>query len=332
LPAAVKPVGLLTVHWSERDLFTLAVGLYSLGAAHGLWLRRKGFERDPRLNYGLLLTGGILHTGALLQRGLALGRCPVTNLFEAIVFASWAIVAGCLTVGLWPRFRSLGAFVAPWLVGLGLLALLPGLDTHPPWPQVPAAWATLHRSFILLACGSFGLAAATGLMLLMQDYDLRHAAFRALRACLPSIQWLEQTLGWAIRIGLALLTVGLGLGTVYLKQRRGLYFSADPAVVYWWAVWLVYLGLVMMQWRFKQPIRRLAWTVVGSFAGVALTFWAFYLLSPLHRPARGPAPTRQGSVVYLHGAHAPTPGLGNGLLLRGLAAGPRLGRQPGLGA
>lgn len=271
-------------------MFALAVGLYSLSTAYGLRLRHKGFQRGDWITYMLVLAGGLVHTVALLLRGFALGRCPTTNLYEAIVFVGWGIAAAYVLVGLAPRFRFLGVVVAPWLVGLGVLALMPGLDAARPWPGVALSLGTLHRTFILLAFGSFGLGAGAGLMWLLQDYDLKFAVLRALRARLPAIEGLELTVRWSLGVGLGLLTVGLGLGMAYLNRRRGVWFSADPVVLYAAGVWLWYAGLVVGPRLLGAHGRRLAWAAVASFALVALTFWGFYLLSPLHRPPAAAAP------------------------------------------
>ena len=49
-------------------------------------------------------------------------------------------------------------------------------------------------------------------------------------------------------------------------------------------VWLLYLGLIIMRWRFSQSGRRFALSAIGSFAFVLLTFWGTNVLSPLHNP------------------------------------------------
>ena len=50
------------------------------------------------------------------------------------------------------------------------------------------------------------------------------------------------------------------------------------------SVWALYLGLIIMRWKFWQGGRRFAWGTVCAFAFVLLTFWGSSLMSPLHRP------------------------------------------------
>jgi hypothetical protein len=49
-------------------------------------------------------------------------------------------------------------------------------------------------------------------------------------------------------------------------------------------VWVIYLALILMRWKFSQGGRRFALGAIGSFAFVLLTFWGTNLLSPLHNP------------------------------------------------
>src|SRR5712675_917979 len=97
---------------------------------YSVFLWRKGFRRDDRVNYLLLLAAFGLHTTAMIQRGFSLNHCPVTNLYEATTFAAWTIVALYLVMGLWSRLRFLGAFASPVLFAIGVFALMPSLDTH----------------------------------------------------------------------------------------------------------------------------------------------------------------------------------------------------------
>jgi len=81
-----------------------------------------------------------------------------------------------------------------------------------------------------------------------------------------------------------LLSAGLVVSGIYLKQTRNVYITNDAEVLYSLFVWLVYLTLLVLRWRFAQRGRRFAWGAVGGFAFVMLTFWGVYLLSGIHNP------------------------------------------------
>jgi ABC-type uncharacterized transport system permease subunit len=75
-------------------------------------------------------------------------------------------------------------------------------------------------------------------------------------------------------------------GAYYLEQNKSLLSSSrgDPKIIWSALVWLIYLGLLVMRWKFAQGGRRLALGAIGSFVFVLLTFWGSNLLSPIHNP------------------------------------------------
>ncbi|HEY2081431.1 MAG TPA: cytochrome c assembly protein, partial [Verrucomicrobiae bacterium] len=101
--------------FTDRHFFLLAVILYGFSMVYSVFLWRKGFRQDNRLNYFLLLIGFGLHTTAMSIRGFDLKHCPVNNLYEATTFIGWTIVTAYLIFGAWPRLRFLGAFASPVL-------------------------------------------------------------------------------------------------------------------------------------------------------------------------------------------------------------------------
>jgi len=268
----------------DRHFFLLAVIVYGFTMIHSFFLWRKGFRRDNRLNYLLLLLAFGLNTTAMFLRGFRLDHCPVNNLYEATTFAAWAIVAAYLGLGLWPRLQFLGAFASPMLFAIGVFALMPALDPeHGPKPEFSGAGTSLHAALALLAYGAFGLAAVSGTMFLTQEHGLKFHKLRAVLSLFPPIQRLEVVTGRLVLAGFILLTLGLAIGG-HLPRPAGVRFYEDPKVVWSAFLWAVYLALLVSRWRFAQSGRRFAVGVVGAFAFLVLTFWGTTLLSPLHNP------------------------------------------------
>lgn len=270
--------------WTDRQYFLLAVIVYGVATLYAVFLWRRGFRQDNRIIYLLLLAGTGLHTLAMIKRGFSFQRCPVTNLFEATLFVGWTVAASYLVFGLVRRFRFLGAFAAPLLLGLGVFALMPELDRHSPQPEFRPPLSSLHAALVLLAYGAFGLAGVAALMYLKQEHDLKFNKARAAQAFLPSLQRLEGVTMWLLQAGFGLLTVGLLLGSGWLKQARGVFFLLDAKILWSVGIWLLYLGLLVARGWFHQGGRRLAWAAMGAFAFVMLTFWGFNLLSDIHHP------------------------------------------------
>jgi HemX protein len=276
------------VAWfTDRHLFLLAVVLYGLSTTYSIFLWRKGFRRDDHVNYILLLGAFCLHTTAMFLRGFRLNHCPVTNLYEATTFAAWSLVAVYLAVGLWPRLRFLGAFASPVLFGIGVFALMPSLDT-PPHALTPAGasvWTSVHAALLSLAYGAFGLSSVAAIMYLTQEHNLKLHKLQAIFSLLPPIQRLELIVGRLLVSGFILLTVGLALGAFVLSQMpHPQAYRGSPKIVWSAIVWLLYLSLIIMRWKFAQGGRRFALGAIGSFAFVLLTFWGTNALDSLHNP------------------------------------------------
>jgi len=273
------------VAWfTDRHIFLLAVAVYGLSMIYSVFLWRKGFREDNRVNYFLLLLAFGLHTTAMILRGYQIHRCPVTNLYEATTFIAWTIVGAYLLVGLWSPLQFLGAFASPVLFAIGVFALMRGLD---PLPGAAAGfrdvWTSLHAALISLAYGAFGLSSVAALMYLTQEHNLKFHKLRAIVSLLPPIERLEAVVGRLLVSGFILLTIGLALGAYSLSQTTGLHaYGGDPKIIWSIVVWLLYLGLVVMRWKFSQGGRRFALGALGTFVFVLLTFWGSNLLSPIH--------------------------------------------------
>jgi ABC-type uncharacterized transport system permease subunit len=273
---------------SDRTYFFIAVVFYGLSTLYAIFLLRKGFREDNRINYCLLLGGAIFHTIAMFKRGFSLDRCPVNNLYEATIFVAWTIVAAYLVLGIWGRLRFVGAFASPILFAIGVFALMPGLDPpHGDHPVFTGGWPRLHAALILLSYGAFGLGAIAAAMYLTQEHDLKFNKLRAVFSLMPPIQRLEVATGRLLLAGFVLLSAGLVIGLAWLKQTYGVYFKGDTKVLWSALVWLLCLALLVSHWRFAQRGRRFAWGAVAMFAFVLLTFWGSNLLSGIHNPVAG---------------------------------------------
>ena len=274
------------VSWTDKTYFCCAVTLYGIAMVYSVFLWRKGFQRDDWVVYGMLAGGWVLHTVAMVKRGFNLEACPITNLYEATAFIMWTIVAGYLVIGVWQRFRFVGAFASPLLFLLGVFALFPDMDPElaPGSHKFSGALSSLHKALLLLSFGGFGLSAVGAVMFLTQEKDLKLHKFRAILSKLPSLERLEVAMTRLVWIAFGLLTAGLVTSSAYLHQVKNVWFQPDPEMLWVIGVWIFYLVLLMLQKRHAQSGRRFAWGTLGSFLFVMLTFWGVYLLSPLHRP------------------------------------------------
>jgi ABC-type uncharacterized transport system permease subunit len=273
---------------SDQTLFLIAVVFYGLSSLYAIFLLRKGFREDNRINYCLLLGGAIFHTVAMLKRGFSLERCPINNLYEATTFVGWTIVAA----------YGAGRLVAAALPGRVRLAYslrhrrVRSCRIGPasrPSAHFHRGWMSLHAALILLSYGAFGLSSIAAAMP-TQEHNLKFNKLRAVFSLMPPIQRLELVTTGLLLAGFVLLTTGLFIGIAWLKETYGVYFKGDLKVLWSVLVWMFCLALLVSRWRFAQRGRRFAWGTVGMFTFVLLTFWGSNLLSGIHNPTTGNNP------------------------------------------
>src|SRR5437762_12224510 len=83
-----------------------------------------------RLKFFAVGLGLIFQTAFLSIRGHALGRCPLTNLFEVFIFLAWSVALIYMLVGPTYRLSLMGAFTAPLVVLVQGLALIAPIDVR----------------------------------------------------------------------------------------------------------------------------------------------------------------------------------------------------------
>jgi ABC-type transport system involved in cytochrome c biogenesis permease subunit len=269
---------------TDRNYFMLAVAAFGVSAIYSVFLWRKGFRQDDRINYGILALAWMANTTAMVLRGFSFSRCPVNNLFEAMMFVIWTIVTSYLIIGFAPRFRFLGAFASPALLAMGIFALMPGLDTPGPDKEIALhGLQSAHASLILLAYGAFGVSSVAAAMYLVEERDLKMRKQRTILSLLPPLDRLDKIAMRLLVAGLILLTVGLVLSPFLMKEKFGVFIKQDPKIPWSILVWMIYAGLLAMRRWHSQGGRRFAWGSVGSFSFVLLTFWGVNLLSGAHK-------------------------------------------------
>ena len=256
--------------------------LYGVSLFYSVFLWRRGFRQDNRVNYFVLLAALLPHTLALVSRGFSLNQCPVTNLYEATAFVLWTISAAYVVIGLWPRLRFLGAFASPLLFSAGVFALMPGLDQQSDKQEFVNGAVSLHATLILLSYGAFGLSAISGAMFLTQEHDLKFNKMRAILSMLPPIQRLDRITAGLLIAGIALLTAGLAMAP-FIYPDSGQAFQVDAKIIWSGIVWLMYAGLVGARLKLGLQGRRFARGSVFIFIFVILTFWGTNLMSSTHQ-------------------------------------------------
>lgn len=264
----------------DRVLLVISTFCFLFGFASTMHALGARVVRPSRLNFFAIAAGFSFQTAFLYQRGEQLGRCPLTNLFEVLIFLSWSMVLFYLLIGPAYRLSLLGAFTSPlvFLFQVGAL-LAPGLDTPSRLRLAPNAWLELHAAVSVVAYGAFALAGVAGVMYLAQERQLKTHHIHSIFYHLPPIHDLGIANRRLVFVGFGLLTLGLaasfGIGDVLHTHRAKMTWSAG--------VWLLYGFILLAGLWHRLSGRRIALLSVGAFTLVVCTLWGLTFITEQSR-------------------------------------------------
>jgi ABC-type transport system involved in cytochrome c biogenesis permease subunit len=261
---------------TDRTFLWLALVFYAASCIVTLRRLRSagGGPGLQQANYAAMAAGFALHTVFLYLRGRALGRCPLTNLFETQVFVTWAAVLFFLLIGPSYRVSFLGAFTAPLVWVICLAALLSPVDVVKAAPPRHSPWIEFHAAIAVLACGAFALGFVTGAMYLLQERQLKTRRLTSSFLLLPSIEQLDVIHFRLLIMGFGMLTIGM-VGGIVSYHIVGHW--TIPKIIWASSVWILYGALVLARGLWTLRGRKIALASMVSFTLMLVGFWGVNL-------------------------------------------------------
>ena len=237
---------------------------------------RRNFQ-PGRFNFLAIGLGFIFQTAFLSIRGHALGRCPLTNLFEVFIFLAWSVALIYLLVGPAYRLSLMGAFTAPlvYTCDSGFALIAPIDQPHP--GKLPAnSWLEFHASMSMIAYGAFALACIAGVMYLVQERQLKTHQLHSIFYHLPPLTDLFAAITRLLWWGFALYTLGLASG----------FFIGEPLprmqVVCAFGVWLLYAAILQGRHFRRLAPRRVAALCIVGFSAALTLLWGITFTAQMH--------------------------------------------------
>ena len=170
-------------------LFTIATLAYLVAMV--LYISYLAFRKNGIGQTATVVTivGFAVQTVALLLRWyesyqMEIGRVPLSNLYESLVFFTWSTVMIYLIVELKYKTRAFGAFVMP-VVFLALAFInVAGIssDITPLVPALKSNWLFYHVLISFLGYAAFGVAFSVCLIYLLNDMEERGSTTNLLAA------------------------------------------------------------------------------------------------------------------------------------------------------
>lgn len=223
-----------------------------------------------RWSGALLFTSAFaLHTSGLVLRVLILGRPPVSNMYESMVFMNWVLIGAAMIFSLVRRQSdalSIGSLVSALVMIYGdLLPMDRSLDVLVPVLR-SNYWLTIHVMTIVSSYGVYGLAMGLGHRHLIRELTGR---LRDDKARETSGNLIFRTM----QVGTLLLGIGTVLGGVWANESWGRFWGWDPKETWALITFLGYLVIIHLK-TFKHlgPFG----VAVGSIAGFLLVLMTWY--------------------------------------------------------
>jgi cytochrome c-type biogenesis protein CcsB len=214
--------------------YGIALLLLAIAAMRASWTGRSASDAKtnaPGRSYlkiaGVIvaIAGLLFHASGIALRCLIAGRPPVTNMYESIIWVSFAV--SFFGMIFFARYRAPVYLLAALPVSLVALLLVHQMPIAMPSsidPLVPVLrdnfWLTIHVLTITLSYAAFALAMGFGHILLFRYARNPISA----RADQPMHFWLYRVL----QLGVILLAAGTILGGVWANYSWGRFWGWDP--------------------------------------------------------------------------------------------------------
>lgn len=225
--------------------------------------------------YGFLFLNFLL-VGELLKRWIEAGHFPLSNLYESLLFLSWAITLLCLIFEKMLDSEILGVIISPLVLCILCFTefSLP-VELQAAKPLVPALqsnWLFMHVSVMILSYASLLIGSVVALTyLVINNWEI---SIRFFNSDHQEILYFFDNLSYrSIGIGFCFLTLGILSGAVWANETWGTYWSWDPKETWalvTWLIFAIYLHTRLLYgWEGLQSAR------IASFGFILI--WFCYL-------------------------------------------------------
>jgi cytochrome c-type biogenesis protein CcsB len=237
-----------------------------------------------------LLAGVLVETAAIFLRWyesyqMGIGRAPLTNLYESLVFFALTIAIVYLLMERKFKIKTAGAFVTPFPFIIMAYASLNPNDIQPLVPALQSNWLISHVVTCFVGYAAFAVSFGVSFLYLFKVKAEKKPGKKggAFLDYLPSSELLDEVGYKTIAIGFPLLTIGIITGAFWANVAWGTYWSWDPKETWSLIVWLIYAAYLHARitkgWRGKKAALL---SIIGFSATLFCYLGVNLILSGLH--------------------------------------------------
>ena len=233
----------------------------------------------------------VIQTGGILLRWresyeLGFGHAPLSNLYESLVFAAWAIMLIYLVLESRSKQRAIGVFPSLFaFLAMAYASFSMSIDSkiQPLVPALKSNWLIAHVIACFLGYAAFAVSAGISILYLAKRTSTANPRPKGLLSIFPESKQLDELNYQMILFGFLWLSLGIITGSVWANSAWGTYWSWDPKETWSLITWFIYAAVLharaMQGWRGS----RVAWLSLLGFGCVLFTYFGVnFLLSGLH--------------------------------------------------
>ncbi|MGA3208788.1 MAG: c-type cytochrome biogenesis protein CcsB [Syntrophales bacterium] len=274
-----------------RSSLLLAITTFAYLLCALLYLSGVIFRRRTIMLWGSVTVAAALAiqmAGILLRwresYQIGYGHAPLSNLYESLVFAAWAIMLIYLVMEYRTKQRALGVFPALFaFLAMAYASFSTGVSSkiQPLLPALKSNWLIAHVVTCFLGYAAF--AVSCGISILYIARNSKQETTGGASSLLPDLRQLDELNYQMVLFGFLWLSLGIITGSVWADLAWGTYWSWDPKETWSLITWLIYAALLharnMKGWRGS----RVAWLSIIGFVCVLFTYFGVnFLLGGLH--------------------------------------------------
>lgn len=259
------------VHYNDFHPFRWAYAFYFLAFIVLLLVWALSKESLMKAVWVLLVIGFALHTYGFGLRMYIMGRPPVSNMYETVVWVSWGAIVFATVLELIYKFRII--LVAGTLVGafgLVIADFAPAILDPSLQPLEPVLrsnyWLTIHVMTITISYAAFFLAFGLGdigLYYFLRGEEKHHDKIKSIVTAIYR----------SMQIGVAFLAPGIILGGIWADYSWGRFWGWDPKET--WALIALLGYLAVLHARYAGMIKQFG-MVVTAVITFSLVIMAWY--------------------------------------------------------
>lgn len=243
-----------------------------------------------------LLASNLLFALTLLSRWVSEHYFPLSNLYESLIFLSWAISSIAIFLEKKTRSRLVTAIATPSLFFLSSFSSLTlPIEMQKALPLVPSLqsnWLMMHVSMMMVSYATLIVGSLLAILYLALSFFLTPQTLKKEERLSPNesfttkengmtlafskVSLLESLDLWSYRViglGFPFLTIGIISGAVWANEAWGSYWSWDPKETWALITWLLFASYlhsrILKGWQGKKAA---VLATVGFFV-----LWICYL-------------------------------------------------------